>query len=117
MLIEDDAFTREDLEFELTSAGHDVASFGGGRDALASASSASPDFVITDIIMEDGEGIGVLTTLSERYPAVVLIAISSNKDYLKYAANLGARHTLLKPFKPRELLQLIAPMPAECQPS
>jgi DNA-binding NtrC family response regulator len=115
MLIEDDRFTREDLNFVLTDAGYEVFTFSGGRDALAAADSAKPHFVVTDIVMEDGEGIGVLTTLSERFPEVVSIAISSNRNYLKYAANLGASHTLLKPFKADQLLSLLSSVPAECE--
>lgn len=107
VLVEDDAFTREDLHQELSGAGHDVAVHSGGNEALETILSAPPDFIVTDIVMEEGEGMDLITKTREQCPSVVVIAISSNRDYLKYAAALGAHHTMLKPLQSQDLVQTI----------
>lgn len=113
VLVEDDAFTREDLYQELTGAGHDVAVHSGGHEALETILSNPPEFIVTDIVMEEGEGMDLITKTREQCPSVVVIAISSNRDYLKYAAALGAHHTMLKPLQSQDLVQTIgAIMPA-----
>jgi len=58
-------------------------------------------------VMEDGEGMDLITKTRERCPDVGVIAISSNQKYLQYAAALGAPHTMRKPFNPQALLEKI----------
>jgi len=113
MLIEDDVFAREDLCSELTSAGHDVVVHSGGHAALKSIVSDPPHVIVTDIVMDDGEGMDLISKTRERYPNVGVIAISSNQEYLKYAAALGAHHTMHKPFKLQVLLQKIETITGE----
>ncbi|MFY0610680.1 MAG: response regulator [Hyphomicrobiaceae bacterium] len=107
MLIEDDAFVREDLRAELIGAGHDVDVHSGGHTALKSILSDPPNLIITDIVMEEGEGMDLISKTRDCCPDVGVIAISSNRDYLKYASALGAHHTLQKPLKPKQLLETI----------
>ena len=107
VLIEDDAFIREDLRMELAGAGHKVAAYDGGDSALPTILSDPPDVIITDIVMEDGEGMDVIVKIRD-HSDILIIAISSNPEYLKYAEALGAHRTILKPFRPNALLHTIA---------
>lgn len=107
VLVEDDAFIREDLRLELTGAGHSVTDHDGGKGALRSIMLDPPDILVTDIVMEDGEGMDLITTVRQVCPSTMIIAISSRAKYLTYAAALGAHHTITKPFKPQLLLQII----------
>lgn len=116
VLIEDDRFTREDLKQGLLEAGHEVVAHSGGRKALEAILSDPPDCVVTDIIMEDGEGINVITTIRERCADVGVIAMSSDKTYLNYAAMLGADQTIRKPLSPRLLLEAIEQLPGRSRP-
>ena len=70
VLVEDDAFTREDLYQELTGAGHDVAVHSGGNEALETILSDPPDVIVTDIVMEEGEGMDLITKAREQCPSV-----------------------------------------------
>lgn len=107
MVIDDDAFVREDLRGELSDAGHEVTVHGGGHAALAAIEAGPPELVITDIVMEEGEGMQLISQTKARWPDITVIAISSNRDYLKYAAAFGARHCLHKPFRPEVLLAAV----------
>ncbi len=107
VLVEDDAFIREDLRLEMVGAGHDVTVHSGGHPAMATILSNPPHFIVTDIIMEDGEGMDLISKTREQCPDVVVIAISSNREYLKYATALGAHHTMLKPLRSQDLVQTI----------
>lgn len=110
VLIDDDPFVREDLHNALTGAGHDVVVHSGGNAAIKAIVADPPHLIITDIVMEDGEGMDLITKTRERCPDVGVIAISSNQKYLQYAAALGALLTMRKPFNPQELLGKIAPL-------
>jgi DNA-binding NtrC family response regulator len=107
MVIDDDAFVREDLRGELRGAGHEVAVYSGGEAALAAIEAGPPELVITDIVMKEGEGMQLISQTKERWPDVVVIAISSNREYLKYAAAFGAHHCLHKPIRPQLLLAVV----------
>ena len=108
MLVEDDAFVREDLRQEMVEAQHEVVVHEGGHAAMATILSNPPQFIVTDIIMEEGEGMDLIAKARAACPDAILIAISSNTKYLEYAAALGAHHTMLKPLKGRDLVEAIA---------
>ena len=107
VLVEDDAFVREDLRLELSEAGHSVRVHGGGRHAMCSIMEWAPDVIITDIVMEDGEGMDLIAKINQVCPQAIVIAISSRSKYLTYAAALGAHYTLQKPFRPAALMQIM----------
>ena len=121
LLIEDDDYLRRGLGDALTRAGHAVREAGNGAAGLKQFDAAAPEIVITDIIMDDGEGIGTIGAVRQRSAEVPVIAISGNPVYLEYSAKLGADRTLLKPCVPDDLLDAIealtdgAPSPARAQ--
>jgi YesN/AraC family two-component response regulator len=70
------------------------------------------NFVITDIIMPEKEGMEVITEFRRDYPAVKLIAISGDgrigpANYLKIAKLPGAGRTFAKPVEAAQLLSAI----------
>ena len=110
-MIDDDALFRGVVRAGLEDAGHEVVEAGGGHDGIDRFNDSAPDLVITDVVMDDGEGIEVVLTLKRLAPGLPVIAISGNPgnpDYLKHSRTLGASQTLLKPFAMRTLLACIA---------
>jgi CheY-like chemotaxis protein len=70
------------------------------------------DVVVSDIIMPEVDGIGLLLKLRKQYPQLRVIVISGggrtqNVDFLRMAKTLGADMALAKPFTPEELQRAV----------
>ena len=112
LLIDDDEAVRTMLCRTLVHFGHDVVEARDGREGLRLFEEKIPDLVITDIVMPETEGIGVLMELRKRKPPVKVIAISgggrqSAADYLHIAKLMGASVVLAKPFSASQLVNAI----------
>ena len=83
------------------------------KDPIATASIQNPaDLIITDLIMPNKDGIGMIIDLKKEFPDVKIIAMSGgglNKPdgYLKGAKKLGASCTLTKPIDREEMLRAV----------
>ena len=111
LVIEDDADLRLVLEQTLASAGYEVRTASDGKEASRLYQPNSPDLVITDIYMPNKDGLEVIMELRASFPRIKVIAISgqvTQKNMLPVASSLGAVRTLSKPFRPQELLALVA---------
>ena len=92
----------------LEDEGYEVICAVDGEEGLRMFESASPQLVITDIIMPNKEGRETIMQIRSRDPSMPIIAVSGsdrigNADVLQMARQLGANEILAKPFKPREL--------------
>ena len=72
-----------------------------------------PDMVVTDLVMDGGEGIESILTIRRSDPELPIVAMSGNPQYLHNSAQLGATYTLLKPFTIGQLLEILA----DCRPA
>lgn len=120
LVVDDDAAFRTAVSRMLCGAGYRVLEAPDGARALALLKSETPDILVTDIIMPDGDGIELINAVKTRHPTVRILAISGrghlgSVDLLKMAAMVGADATLRKPLGPEELLariaDLVAPAP------
>lgn len=107
LLIEDDADLLAEMKLGLEKAGHTVEGAASGDKGIALFDRQPIDVVITDVIMDDGEGIETLRQLRDRVPDFPIIAISGNPFYLKNMKMLGATIGLLKPFSIKALNQVV----------
>jgi DNA-binding response OmpR family regulator len=107
LIMEDDQLLRSYLCDGLISAGYRVNEASDGKVGIGIFKSARPDIVLTDLVMEDGEGIESIIEIRKLAPTVPIIAMSGSQQYLKSSAKLGATHTLLKPFHMADLLSLL----------
>lgn len=107
LLIDDDEDFRSELKLSLEKSGHGVIDAGGGNEGLTLFTEQPVDVVITDVIMDEGEGIETMRQLHRLAPELPVIAISGNLSYLKSMEKLGAAFWLLKPFPIRELNEVI----------
>jgi len=113
LVIEDDPIMREALADWLHAAGYGVRTAADGRAGVAAVTFAPPALVVTDIHMPGTNGASVISDLKQRYPQVVVIAISGlfNSGHgldAETAIDLGAARALAKPFKRIELLRALA---------
>lgn len=115
LVADDDELVRRTIALTLQRAGHDVAVAADGEKALAlleKSGGAPVDLVISDLIMPEIDGIGLILALRKRFPAVKIVAISGGArinadDYLRMTKSLGAHVTLPKPFTPDQLLAAV----------
>jgi len=107
LVIEDNEVLREHLCAGLADARYQVFQAQNGRVGLQIFKQIRPPVVVTDLVMEGGEGIESILAIRRIAPAVKIIAISGNPDYLQNSGKLGADEMLLKPFRMTELLGAI----------
>jgi DNA-binding NarL/FixJ family response regulator len=99
LLVEDEATGRELLARGLTRAGYEVTTAENGVLAVKLLGGAF-DFVVTDLVMPQGDGLSVLAELNQRrHPAARIVVTSfADKDRVVAVLNLGADYLLEKPF-------------------
>ena len=107
LLIEDDELLREQLRNGLVRAGHDVREAESGDKGLALFQAQPAELVITDLVMDDGEGVETIRELRVLCSVTPIIAISGNSLYLDNSVKLGANLGLLKPFTIGALLDAV----------
>mgnify|MGYP000499714444 CR=1 FL=1 len=111
LLIDDDANLRTITTMALESAGHQIIEARDGKEGYRLFREHRPDLVITDLVMPEQEGIETIAQLRREQPSLPIIAISGGLArsalYLTIAAQIGAQHTLAKPFAIAELLGAI----------
>ncbi|MCB1886077.1 MAG: response regulator [Rhodocyclaceae bacterium] len=117
LLVDDDELVRYALAKALRRAGHEVLEAASGEGVPARVEAESIEILITDLVMPDQEGIGLIRELRAVSATLPIIAISgggrvSGEQYLRMAARLGADATLAKPFDHKELLALVARLAA-----
>lgn len=99
------------MSMALRSAGHVVEASEGAREALRRLEDCPTDLLITDLVMEDMDGIELLRRVKERWPETAVITISGayhGTMYLRMAKLIGAQQILAKPFSSEHLLAAVA---------
>jgi len=96
----------------LEGMGYQVTEASTGADALADFLIQPSDVVITDLLMPEVDGFETIRQLKTISPALKVIAMSGggrigSGRYLDVAKNLGAEHTLKKPFTRTELVEAL----------
>jgi signal transduction histidine kinase/CheY-like chemotaxis protein len=108
ILLADDNADMRDYVRRLLSAHYQVEAVTNGREALQRALAAPPDVVLTDIMMPELDGIGLLRELRSdvrtRTLPVILLSARAGEEARSEGMNAGADDYLVKPFSSRELL-------------
>ena len=111
LIIDDDPALLRLMSMAFTRAGFLTTCADNGHQGIRMAKAQRPDLVITDIVMPDIEGIGVIRAMrgSPRPPKIIAISGAGRgrgTDYLSWAKHLGADEVLAKPFRMSDLLQV-----------
>lgn len=107
LIIDDDVLVRQSLVTYLSDSGFVVQCASDIRSALDLLQSNSlPDLIITDLRMPNGDGLQLLQTLNEQFPAVPVIVLSGAgvMSDVVAALRLGAKDYLTKPLADMEVL-------------
>ncbi len=111
LVIEDETYIRENIEEILFLEDFNVITAENGKIGVELARSERPDLIISDVMMPELDGYGVLTELQKNeetaaIPFIFLTAKADRNDWRK-GIQLGADDYLTKPFTPPELLSAI----------
>jgi YesN/AraC family two-component response regulator len=112
LIIDDEPQIRSMLKLMLERDGYEVAEAPDGIEGIRVYRQKPADLIITDLIMPNKDGIGMIIDLKKEFPQVKIIAMSGGglnkpEGYLKGAKKLGAACTLTKPIDRDEMLRAI----------
>ncbi len=112
LIIDDEPQIRSMLRLMLERDGYEVVEAPDGIEGIRLYRQNPSDLIITDLIMPNKDGIGMIIDLKKEFPEVKIIAMSGgglNKPdgYLKGAKKLGAAYTLTKPIDREEMLRAV----------
>lgn len=115
LVVDDDPEILRSFRRYLELAGCRVETAGHVRGALLHLRQAGFDVVITDLIMEDQDGLSLLQSVRRDHPGTRVIAISGGgmnapESYLTMALRLGADAAFRKPVPMEQLLAEIRTM-------
>ncbi len=107
LLIDDNPQFRHEVRLGLEDAGYRVTEASCGNEGLNAFEKDPQDVVITDVVMDDGEGVETMRRIHKLSPDVPVIAISAHEFYLNSMDKLGAVRTLAKPFRMSALIEAV----------
>ena len=120
LVVDDSSFARLRICNLLQDAGHQTEEAENGRLGLAKVLAASPDCIVTDLLMPELDGIGLLKALREQGLAVPVIVLTADiqESRLRECYDLGAKRFLSKPPQQKALLAALEQVLAggEAQP-
>ena len=113
LIVDDSATMRQMVSFTLTGAGFDVVEAGDGQEAVGKLNAgAKPNLVITDLNMPKMDGISFIKAVrgmpSFKFTPVLMLTTESDENKKKEGQAAGATGWIVKPFKPEQMLQVIA---------
>jgi DNA-binding NtrC family response regulator len=119
LLIDDEEIVSRRLRPALEREGYEVESFRVGKDALTSIANKDFDIVITDMRIDEVNGLQVLEAALKKSSKtkVVLITGYATTELAREALAKGAFEVLAKPFKPQDLRDAISRAIAAADPA
>jgi DNA-binding NtrC family response regulator len=109
MILDDEEIVGKRLRSALEKLGCETEEFTDPRAALERCRAEEFDVVVTDIRMDDLDGIEVLEAIRERSPRTKVIMITgyATMEVAREALAKGAFDFIAKPFKPEDLRQVV----------
>lgn len=110
LVVEDDKLTLEVISFTLTENGHEVSTATDGYEALSIIDKKKIDLIISDVMMPNISGLGLLSLLKQFYfnkIPVIIISSLDKADMVLHSMGLGAVDFIRKPIDFRNLLGMV----------
>lgn len=109
LVVDDENHVRSMIGASLERQGYDVQLAASGREAIELLETDSFDLVLTDIVMQDGNGIFLLDRIHGRLPHLPVVMVSAVHDISVAidAMRRGAYDYLLKPFEREHLVATV----------
>lgn len=105
LVVEDEPQMRRFIRASMESHGYRIAEASTGAEMIALATAQTPDVILLDLGLPDGDGIDITRRMREwsRIPIIVISARGLEEDKVA-ALDAGADDYLTKPFSVNELL-------------
>ncbi len=108
LLVEDDPYQLEILEYRLQEMNFAVTTLNRGRHVIETARQLQPDLILLDIELPDTSGLDLCAELADD-PAtsaipVVIVSGTEQTDVVRAARKAGCKFFLCKPYDPNALL-------------
>jgi putative nucleotidyltransferase with HDIG domain len=111
LVVDDEEAIREIVASMLTTAGYVCKQAGSGMEALSILTSGDQfELMLSDLMMADLDGIGLLERTKEKYPDMPVVMVTAVHDISVALAAIrnGAYDYLLKPFEREQLLNTVS---------
>src|ERR1700749_282288 len=111
LVVDDEEPIREIVAQMLTAAGYLCKEAASGMEALAVLTSGEEfELMLSDLMMADLDGIGLLERTKEKYPYMPVVMVTAVHDISVALAAIrnGAYDYLLKPFEREQLLNTVS---------
>jgi putative nucleotidyltransferase with HDIG domain len=109
LAVDDEPHVRAMIGATLERQGFDVQLAASGREALDILDQSSFDLVLTDIVMQDGNGIALLERIHGQQPQLPVVMVTAIHDISVAIDSMrrGAYDYLLKPFEREHLVSTV----------
>ena len=109
-ILDDEIITVRRLVHSLSKDGYKVEGFSTAADFLLRLHEQSPDVVITDVRLNDADGVSLVPQIKNLSPRcqIILITGYATVDQAVQAIKTGAFHYLAKPFRLEELRHTVS---------
>ena len=109
LYVEDEGQIRENTHLFLETIFSDVTSVANGKEGIEQYILSSFDLVITDILMPELNGVGMIKKMKEIRSDQMFIVTSACEEstYLLELINLGVSQFLLKPIQTEQMVQVL----------
>jgi DNA-binding NtrC family response regulator len=110
LLVDDEPAIADWLRIVLGGEGYDVAVAGDVAGAMAQMAQHEFALALVDLVLPDGDGLGLLPLLKSKDPALEVIIMTGHSSIPKAveATKQGAFYFVAKPFDSAEMLTLVA---------
>jgi DNA-binding response OmpR family regulator len=105
LIVEDERSIRQAIQFELNDEGYDVHCASGFQEALSALRAFEYDLIISDIFLDDGNGVQLMETarkLNKKIPFIVISAFPDSDLAIQVKTVLNDRF-FEKPFYAEDL--------------
>jgi CheY-like chemotaxis protein len=105
LIVEDDEMVQAFLALHLENEGYGVRSAHNGAEMLSALSEGTPDLIILDLNLPDGDGLSLARQIRQHSSVPIIVATArKGHDDRMMALGLSADDYLTKPFDPKELI-------------
>src|SRR5579864_4557355 len=109
LVVDDEAHVRSMIAATLERQGYEVMVASGGREALEAIDQNSFELILTDIVMQEGNGLALLERIHAQNPNLPVIMVTAIHDISVAIDSMrrGAYDYVLKPFEREHLLATV----------